>query len=140
MIIICQSKNLASPGLMLIGFRLVRYKKISWSQTRQSSSTLIPLVRIFICLFCTNQLRNAYWEPLTQMQKSQTSYVHIIIIIITIIIIIIILLIINKLCSQHEETVDHNVSGCEVLAKTEYISRHSNSAAISIGAYVKIMI
>ena len=48
------SKNLASPGLMLIGVRLARYKKTSWSQTRQSSSTPIPLVRIFICLFCTN--------------------------------------------------------------------------------------
>ena len=34
-----------------------------------------------------------------------------------------------RLCSQHEETVDHIVSGCEVLAKTEYISRHSNAAA-----------
>ncbi|CAH3177886.1 unnamed protein product, partial [Porites lobata] len=33
------------------------------------------------------------------------------------------------LCSQHEETVDHIVSGCEVLAKTEYISRHNNAAA-----------
>ncbi|CAH3188416.1 unnamed protein product [Porites evermanni] len=34
-----------------------------------------------------------------------------------------------RLCSQHEETVDHIVSGCEVLAKTEYISRHNNAAA-----------
>ena len=25
-----------------------------------------------------------------------------------------------RMCSQHEETVDHIVSGCEVLAKTEY--------------------
>ena len=33
------------------------------------------------------------------------------------------------MCSQHEETVDHIVSGCEVLAKTEYISRHNKSAA-----------
>ena len=33
------------------------------------------------------------------------------------------------MCSQHEETVDHIVSGCEVLAKTEYISRHNNAAA-----------
>ena len=31
--------------------------------------------------------------------------------------------------SQHEETVDHIVSGCEVLAKTEHISRHNNAAA-----------
>ena len=33
------------------------------------------------------------------------------------------------MCSQREETVDHIVSGCEVLAKTEYISRHNNAAA-----------
>ena len=33
------------------------------------------------------------------------------------------------MCSQHEETVDHIVSGCEVLAKTEYIFRHNNAAA-----------
>ena len=35
----------------------------------------------------------------------------------------------RRMCSQHEETVDHIVSGCEVLAKTEYISRHNNAAA-----------
>ena len=34
-----------------------------------------------------------------------------------------------RMCSQHEETVDHIVSGCEVLAKTEYISRHNKAAA-----------
>ncbi|CAH3194474.1 unnamed protein product, partial [Porites evermanni] len=34
-----------------------------------------------------------------------------------------------RMCSQREETVDHTVSGCEVLAKTEYISRHNNAAA-----------
>ena len=34
-----------------------------------------------------------------------------------------------RMCSQREETVDHIVSGCEVLAKTEYISRHNNAAA-----------
>ena len=34
-----------------------------------------------------------------------------------------------RLCSQHEETVDHIESGCEVLTKTEYISRHNNDAA-----------
>ena len=33
------------------------------------------------------------------------------------------------MCLQYEETVDHIVSGCEVLAKTEYISRHNNVAA-----------
>ena len=33
------------------------------------------------------------------------------------------------MCSQHEETVDHIVSGCELLAKTEYISRHNKTAA-----------
>ena len=39
---------------------------------------------------------------------------------------------------QHGETVDHIVSRCEALAKTEYISRHSD--AFSIGASVKNMI
>ena len=34
-----------------------------------------------------------------------------------------------KICSQHEETEDHIVSGCEILAKTEYISRHNKAAA-----------
>ena len=34
-----------------------------------------------------------------------------------------------RMCSQHEETVDHIVSGCEVLTKTEYISRHNNATA-----------
>ena len=34
-----------------------------------------------------------------------------------------------RMCLQYEETVDHIVSGCEVLAKTEYISRHNNVAA-----------
>ena len=34
-----------------------------------------------------------------------------------------------RMCSQHEETVDHIVSGCEVLAKTEYISRQNKAAA-----------
>ena len=33
------------------------------------------------------------------------------------------------MCSQHEETVDRIVSGCEVLANTEYISRHNKAAA-----------
>ena len=33
------------------------------------------------------------------------------------------------MCSQYEETVDHIASGCEVLAKTEYISRHDRAAA-----------
>ena len=34
-----------------------------------------------------------------------------------------------RMCLQHEETVDNIVSGCEVIAKTEYISRHNNAAA-----------
>ena len=34
-----------------------------------------------------------------------------------------------RMCSQHEETVDHILSGCEVLAKTEYITRHNKAAA-----------
>ena len=35
----------------------------------------------------------------------------------------------DRICSRHEETVDHIVCGCEVLAKIEYISRHNYSAA-----------
>ena len=34
-----------------------------------------------------------------------------------------------RMCSQHEETVRYIVSGCEVVARTEYISRHNNAAA-----------
>ena len=35
-----------------------------------------------------------------------------------------------RMCSQHEEAVDHIISGYKVLlAKTEYISRHNNAAA-----------
>ena len=34
-----------------------------------------------------------------------------------------------RMCSQHKETVDHIVPGCEVLAKTEYITRHNDAAA-----------
>ena len=33
------------------------------------------------------------------------------------------------MCSQHEETVDHILLGCEVLAKAEYITRHNKAAA-----------
>ena len=33
-----------------------------------------------------------------------------------------------RMCSQHEETVDHIVSVYEVLAKTEYVSRHNKAA------------
>ena len=33
------------------------------------------------------------------------------------------------MCSQHEETVEHIVSGCEVSGKTEYIYRHDKAAA-----------
>ena len=35
----------------------------------------------------------------------------------------------NKCRTQHEETLDHIESGCEVLAKTEYISRQNKAAA-----------
>ena len=35
----------------------------------------------------------------------------------------------SKMCSQYEEIEDHIVSGCEVLAKAEYISRHDKAAA-----------
>ena len=32
-------------------------------------------------------------------------------------------------CGQFQETVDHLVSGCPELAKTEYIQRHNKAAA-----------
>ena len=35
----------------------------------------------------------------------------------------------SRLCLKHEETVDHIVSRCEVLAKTQYLSRHNDAAA-----------
>ena len=34
-----------------------------------------------------------------------------------------------RLCGKYEETIDHIVSGCPVLAKTEYIERHNKAAA-----------
>ena len=37
---------------------------------------------------------------------------------------------VNAECtSQHEETVGHILSGCEVLARTEYTARHNKAAA-----------
>ena len=35
----------------------------------------------------------------------------------------------GRMCSQHEQKVDHIVTGCEVLAKTEYISKQNKAAA-----------
>ena len=32
-----------------------------------------------------------------------------------------------RMCWQYDEIVDHIVSGCELLANTEYISRHNNA-------------
>ena len=29
-----------------------------------------------------------------------------------------------RLCKQHEETIDHLTSGCTILAKNEYLTRH----------------
>ena len=43
-----------------------------------------------------------------------------------------------RISSQHEETVDHIVSGCEILAKTEYISRHNNAAISHPGLHVQL--
>jgi len=34
-----------------------------------------------------------------------------------------------RICGQFQETVDHLVSGCPELAKTEYIQRHNKAAA-----------
>ena len=34
-----------------------------------------------------------------------------------------------RMRSQHEETVNHILSGCEVLAITEYITKHNKAAA-----------
>ena len=33
-----------------------------------------------------------------------------------------------RMCNQYEETIDHIVSGCPTLAKTEYIQRHDKAA------------
>jgi hypothetical protein len=33
-----------------------------------------------------------------------------------------------RMCNQYEETIDHIVSGCPTLAKTEYIQRHDRAA------------
>ena len=33
-----------------------------------------------------------------------------------------------RMCNQYEETIDHIVSGCPVLAKTEYMQRHNKAA------------
>ena len=34
-----------------------------------------------------------------------------------------------RICHNHEETVDHIISGCPVLAKTNYLERHNKAAA-----------
>ena len=34
-----------------------------------------------------------------------------------------------RICNRYEETIDHIVSGCPELAKTEYIQRHNKAAA-----------
>ena len=34
-----------------------------------------------------------------------------------------------RICNSYEETIDHTVSGCPELAKTEYIQRHNKAAA-----------
>ena len=32
-----------------------------------------------------------------------------------------------RLCKQHEETIDHLTSGCPILAKNEYLTRHDKA-------------
>ena len=34
-----------------------------------------------------------------------------------------------RICGRYEETIDHIISGCPKLAKTEYIHRHNKTAA-----------
>jgi hypothetical protein len=34
-----------------------------------------------------------------------------------------------RLCKQHEETIDHLTSGCPILARNEYLMRHSKVGA-----------
>ena len=34
-----------------------------------------------------------------------------------------------RICHKHEETVDHIISGCPKLAKTDYPERHNKAAA-----------
>ena len=36
-----------------------------------------------------------------------------------------------RICGQFQETVDHLVSGCPELAKTEYMQRHNKAAALA---------
>ena len=31
-----------------------------------------------------------------------------------------------RLCKQHEENIDHLISGCPILAKNEYLMRHND--------------
>jgi hypothetical protein len=34
-----------------------------------------------------------------------------------------------QLCKQHEESIDHQASGCPILAKNEYLMRHDRVGA-----------
>ena len=34
-----------------------------------------------------------------------------------------------RICHKHEETVDHIISGCPELAKTDYLEKHNKAAA-----------
>ena len=34
-----------------------------------------------------------------------------------------------KICNKHEETIDHIISGCPELAKTDYLERYNKAAA-----------
>ena len=35
-----------------------------------------------------------------------------------------------RICHKHEETVDHIISGCPELAKTDYLQRHNKAAEV----------
>ena len=37
-----------------------------------------------------------------------------------------------RLCKQHEETFDHLISGCSILAKNEYLMRHDSLHTLAL--------
>jgi len=46
----------------------------------------------------------------------------------------------SRICHNHEETVDHIISDCPEIAKTDYLQRHNKSAAYMNRTYYFTMI
>ena len=42
-----------------------------------------------------------------------------------------------KVCHERDETIQHLVAGCKVLAKSEYLSRHNRALIIMAVAWAK---